>query len=69
MDALTKPAFHELSESTPGDVNSILNRKMLPDVNTTVLNQWNPMYAPPKVELPKITPPTPLTMEVPRRKF
>jgi hypothetical protein len=67
------PAFarHNQSETTLGDLGSVPNRTLLPDVNSTLLNQWNPMYTPPKLELPKSTPtPTiPLNMEFPRRKF
>jgi hypothetical protein len=39
------------------------------DANATVLNQWNPLYVPPKPELPVVTPPAPLFDEAPRRKF
>ncbi len=60
---------HELSDSTPGNLNSVLNQVNLSDVNATVLNQWNPLYTPPKLELPKLTAPTPPTMDFPRRRF
>ena len=67
------PAFarHDPSEITPGNLNSVPSRTLLPDVNATLLNQWNPMYTPPKLELPKPTPglSVPLNMEFPRRKF
>ena len=64
----TSPS-REMIQSTPGNVNSSLERASLPDVNATVLNQWNPLYTPPRLELPKVGPPAPMTMEFPRRKF
>lgn len=60
---------HELTQSTPGNLTPSLNRTTLPDLNATVLNQWNPMYQPPKVQLPKVTPPTPPNLDFPRRRF
>lgn len=61
---------HEVTRTTPGNVNSVLNRTaVVPDINAAVLNQWNPMYAPPKLELPKYSPPTPLNVDFPRRRF
>jgi len=41
----------------------------VPDANANVLNQWNPMYTPPKPELPKPAPFFPPPMDFPRRKF
>ncbi len=56
-------------EITPGNVNAFLNPQRVQDVNATVLNQWNPMYTPPRVETPKrIEPTTPVT-QYQRRKF
>lgn len=69
VDPFATGDHHELSESTPGNLNSVLNQVNLSDVNATVLNQWNPLYTPPNLELPKITPPTPPTMDFPRRRF
>jgi hypothetical protein len=60
---------HDLTESTPGNLNSILNRTAMPDVNSTLLNQWNPMYSPPPLDLPKRAPSMPMTMDIPRRHF
>ena len=47
----------------------VLAPATLPDVNATVLNQWNPMYTPLKPELPKPAPFFPTPIEVPRRRF
>jgi hypothetical protein len=55
--------------STPGMVGSIYNPSIIPDHNATVLNQWNPMYAPPKIEPPKPAPLIEQPIEAPRRKF
>jgi len=57
--------------STPGFNHSIPDptATALRDPNETVLNQWNPMYIPPKIEPPKPTPPPPPITEAPRRKF
>jgi hypothetical protein len=68
-DSMPAPKKHDSTDATPGNVNAVVDRASLPDVNATVLNQWNPMYAPPKLELPKFTPPTPPNLEFPRRKF
>ena len=70
VDSLPKSSHNDLTLVAPGDVNAAISRAALPDVNATVLNQWNPLYAPPKLELPKVTaPPMPLNMEFPRRPF
>jgi hypothetical protein len=51
-------------------VGSIYNPSMImPDRNATLLNQWNPLYAPPKVEPPKPPPIIEPPIEAPRRKF
>jgi hypothetical protein len=69
-DSLPKSSHNDLTLSAPGDVNAAISRAALPDVNATLLNQWNPLYTPPKLELPKVTaPPIPLNMEFPRRPF
>jgi hypothetical protein len=66
----SSPAFHDLTESAPADLNSVLNRAAMPDINNTVLNQWNPMYTAPKPELPKVVGPSaPFTLDMPRRHF
>lgn len=62
-------AVPHLTPSTPGMVGSIYNPAIIPDRNSTVLNQWNPMYAPPKVEPPKPSPLIEPPIEAPRRKF
>jgi hypothetical protein len=69
-DSLPKSRHNDLTLSAPGDVNAAISRAVLPDVNSTVLNQWNPLYTPSKLETPKVTaPPIPLNMEFPRRPF
>jgi hypothetical protein len=55
--------------TTPGMVGTIFNPSIIPDRNATVLNQWNPLYAPPKVEPPKPPPFIEPPAEAPRRKF
>jgi hypothetical protein len=57
------------NEPTPGQVNSVLDVTSVSDINSAVLNQWNPLYTPPKVEVRKYAPPTPPNLEFPRRKF
>lgn len=54
---------------TPGMVGSIFNPSLVSDRNATVLNQWNPLYAPPKTELPKAPVVVDPPLEAPRRKF
>jgi hypothetical protein len=60
---------HELTQTMPGNVNSIVDRTALQDINSRIVNQWNPMYTPPKIELPKYSPPSPPNVDFPRRKF
>ena len=55
--------------TTPGMVGSIYNPTIFPDHNATLLNQWNPLYAPPKVEPPKPAPIIDAPIEAPRRRF
>ena len=69
IDSLPSSKHHELTETTAGNVGSIPNHTILPDLNSTVLNQWNSLYTPPKLELPKYTPPVPPSLDFPRRKF
>lgn len=57
------------SPATPGMVGSIYNPSLMPDRNASVLNQWNPMYAPPKIEPPKPAPVIEQPIEAPRRRF
>ena len=61
---------HETFESTPGNINSALTRAAVSDLNATVLNQWNPLYTPSKLELPKVvSSPTVPAFDLPRRRF
>ena len=64
-----QPSGREFTESGAANLSSMLNRSAMPDINGAVLNQWNPIYTPSKLETPKFTPPTPLNMEFPRRRF
>ena len=50
-------------------VSSVPDPTTLSDLNAGVLNAWNPLYTPPKLELPKYSPPTPPNLEFPRRRF
>jgi hypothetical protein len=54
---------------TSGMIPSAAAPPTLPDANANVLNQWNPMYTPPKPELPKPAPFFQPPMDFPRRKF
>ena len=56
-------------DSTPGMLPTIRNPGTLPDPNAAPLNQWNPLYAPPKVEPPKPAPLAVPPAEAPRRRF
>jgi hypothetical protein len=69
LDSYT--THHSTVDPTPGNLNAALERTSLPDVNAMVLNQWNPLYSPtpPKLDLPKYSPPPPINLEFPRRKF
>lgn len=51
-----------------GAINPVLTPRGPEDVNTRPLNQWNPMYTPPRIES-KPTPVQRPTWEAPRRKF
>jgi len=66
---LPSPIHHEANDPTPGTVNSVLDVTSVSDINATVLNQWNTLYTPKKLERPKISPPTPPNLDFPRRKF
>ncbi len=54
---------------TPGTALTLANPGTMPDPTATVLNQWNPMYAPPKIEPPKPPPLFTTPVEAPRRRF
>ena len=62
---------HESAEPSFGNMNSAFARTAVSDLNTTVLNQWNPLYTGPKLELPKLSSPSPAVsaFELPRRHF
>jgi hypothetical protein len=51
-----------------GTINPVLTPKGPEDVNARVLNQWNPMYTPPRVETKPVQTPR-ATFDAPRRKF
>jgi hypothetical protein len=67
--ALSIPAHSPGPAPRVDFANPALAVGTLPDVNAKVLNQWNSMYTPPKIELPKTVAPPPPPSEVPRRKF
>ncbi|HLH55560.1 MAG TPA: hypothetical protein VKY92_18315 [Verrucomicrobiae bacterium] len=69
IDSLKSTRRHEFTDTTAGQLSTLPNTTVIPDINATILNQWNPLYTPPRLELPKYTPPTPPNMEFPRRKF
>lgn len=54
---------------TSGMIPSAAAPPTVPDANANILNQWNPMYTPPKPELPKPAPFFQPPMDFPRRKF
>jgi hypothetical protein len=60
---------HELTESSTASGYSVLDPKTIPDMNSAVLNQWNPLSAAPKFEPPKVSLPSPYSMDIPRRHF
>ncbi|HVV70542.1 MAG TPA: hypothetical protein VHI52_03425 [Verrucomicrobiae bacterium] len=55
--------------SPANSLTSTLKPATVPDVNVNVLNQWNPLYTEPKLELPKPPPLFSPPVEVPRRRF
>ena len=69
QDQFSAPKHDDLIDSTPRPATALVDRSTIPDFNSAVLNQWNPLYTTPKVELPKISPPTPPNFDFPRRKF
>jgi hypothetical protein len=69
LDALGGSPSRGSIVTAPNLAASVLKPATVPDVNTTVLNQWNPMYTPLKTELPKPAPFFTPPMEVPRRRF
>jgi len=71
LGKLPAPLHKEQSLVIPTIAGSVPDPTTLSDVNATVLNQWNPLYTPQKLQLPKatVTPPTPIDLEFPRRRF
>ncbi len=66
----TLPAVSVPSQAvTAGTVTRVGDPGILPDPNATVLNQWNPLYAPPRVDPVKQEPLSVPMMVVPRRPF
>ncbi len=55
--------------STAAAINPGLTPSPVPDPNARVLNQWNTMYEPPKLQTPATVAPTMPPAEAPRRKF
>ena len=69
LTKLPSTSHRDTSEAPPARPNSVLDVTSVSDLNAPVLNQWNPLYTPPKIQLPKFTPPTPPNLDFPRRKF
>jgi len=69
LEPFAASTHHELTQSSPGNAMSLEDPTTLRDMNSTLLNQWNPLYKPPKLELPKPAPPSASFMQVPRRQF
>lgn len=56
--------------SAPANFNTAVRPASLPDLSAKALNQWNPLYEPPKYEPPKsLAPSTTPVMDTPRRRF
>lgn len=64
---LLQPSHAE--SGAPNWVSSLLNPSAVPDPNAQLLNQWNPLYIPPKPEPPRPAPVSVPMAEVPHRKF
>lgn len=69
LSKLPTSTHHDAPDPTPARINSVLDVTAVSDINAAVLNQWNPLYTIPKAPLPKKTPPTPINLDFPRRKF
>jgi hypothetical protein len=63
--------FHTGSRPVPSPVMAtvIPTPGFLPDHNSTLLNQWNPLYIPPKPEEPKVMPLFSPPVDAPKRRF
>jgi hypothetical protein len=69
LDSLGGSSRREKFDASPGAIHSLLNPTALPDANAKTLNQWNPMYTPPKPEPPKAKPAFTPPAEAPLRPF
>jgi hypothetical protein len=72
LEPFVASTHHALTENTFGNSTTLEDPTVLRDLNSTVLNQWNPLYQPPKLELPKPAPSHPSSatiIQVPRRQF
>lgn len=55
--------------ANPAGLDALTHPGMVADPNGAVLNQWNPMYVPPRPEPARMPPPTTPVTQFPRRKF
>jgi hypothetical protein len=69
LDTLPGSSHSDGLAFTPGAGSPSLSPGTLPDANATILNQWNPLYTPPKTDSPKPAPFFSPPVEIPRRKF
>jgi hypothetical protein len=71
LEPFTASKKQEFTQTSPGNSTTLVDPTTLQDVNSSILNSWNPLYQAPKLELTK--PPAPPTsasfMQVPRRHF
>lgn len=69
LDTLPDVSTPASQTPTPGTVTRVTDPGVLPDANATVLNQWNPLYARPRLDPVKQEPFSVPVMVVPRRPF
>jgi hypothetical protein len=72
LDSFGPAAKKDVFASTPGTVGTVASPTVFPDMNAQLLNQWNPLYTPPKAEPAKPAAPffsTPTAWDTPRRRF
>jgi hypothetical protein len=70
LDAYGAAPRRDAFAAAPGLPNSLANPTAFPDMNAALLNQWNPLYSPPKYEPPaRTTLPSSPTFDMPRRRF